>query len=250
MMLFNDDELRFYYENIPVPETDEQRDLAKREYHVEQTVSAQAQAQAQAQKKVITVPTLVKNLVEEFAFGPSLPKPSKTKNSNRIKRTNNEKQKESKVARDPTGPRASMSRDSLKNVAKRTVPTKTKTLRHPPATTPAAPLATKRKVKGLNSPSTLALPQRLHSSPSASPATPKNSTETGQATKKPRPVTPKQFSSNTWNKSVSAIGLSGVVWNNEGQGQNQPSRAEKLKGKRARCSERRKAPSGSFDKKL
>jgi hypothetical protein len=31
MMLFNDDELRFYYEKIPVPETDEQRDLAKRE---------------------------------------------------------------------------------------------------------------------------------------------------------------------------------------------------------------------------
>ncbi|PMD31994.1 hypothetical protein L207DRAFT_640323 [Hyaloscypha variabilis F] len=181
IMLFNDDELRFYYEDIPVPETDEQRDFAKREYQVDRAA----------------------------------------KDSNRIKRKDDEKQKWSKAARDPTGSRVSMSRDSLNNVAERSAPPKTKTLRHPPATTPTAPLATKRKVKELNSPSTLALPQRLHNSPSASPATPKNSTEAGQATKKPRPATPKQFSSNTWNKSVSAIGLSGVVWNNEGQGQNQ-----------------------------
>jgi hypothetical protein len=170
--------------------------------------------------------------VEEVAFGPSLASPSKVKDSNRIERINNEKQKESKVALDPTGPRVSMSRNSLNNVAERSFPTKTKTLRYPPATTPAAPLAIERKVKELKSPSTLALPKRLHSSPSASPATPKNSTEAGQVIKNPRPATPKQFSSNTWNKSVSTIGLSGVVWNNEGQGQNQPIRAEQRKGKR------------------
>ncbi|KAN0089828.1 hypothetical protein V8E51_018407 [Hyaloscypha variabilis] len=50
---------------------------------------------------------------------------------------------------------------------------------------------------------------------------------------------PQKQANNTWNKSVSAIGLSGMVWNNEGQGQNQPNRAEQRKGKRAGGGERR-----------